>query len=84
MRDTPRRGIRRRRVTEILRLCAPAPDSPDVPQSLSAAFRALRPPKVTAEQKSGVAGMLLLDGEAAHGPVELIEVPIRFLAIRSR
>ncbi|WP_243073934.1 XRE family transcriptional regulator [Microbacterium sp. SS28] len=27
---------------------------------------------------------LLLDGEAAHGPVELIEVPIRFLAIRSR
>lgn len=27
---------------------------------------------------------LLLDGEAPHGPVELIEVPIRFLAVRSR
>ena len=27
---------------------------------------------------------LLLDGEASHGPLELIEVPIRFLAVRSR
>ncbi len=26
---------------------------------------------------------LLLDGEASHGPIELLEVPIRFLAIRS-
>lgn len=27
---------------------------------------------------------LLLDGEAAHGPLELHDVPIRFLAVRSR
>ena len=36
------------------------------------------------EYEMGPGDALLLDGESAHGPLELLDVPIRFLAVRSR
>ena len=37
----------------------------------------------TYEYDMGPGDSLLLDGQGAHGPLELYEVPIRFLAVRS-